>query len=87
MQPTVSVLSHLRLDVSIIQVQAFVMHSGFGVELWSYTRTFSDSQFLRKQSKRHSSNMHMQLEIGVETEAETDLHERGLLLQTESQKS
>lgn len=75
MQPTVSVLSHLRLNISIIQVQAFVMHSGVGVELRSYTRTLSDSHFPEAERPPEKAQKHMPqaVEIGVETEAEADV--------------
>lgn len=44
MQPTVSVLSHLRLNISIIQVQAFGMHRSFGVKLLLYSIPLSGSR-------------------------------------------
>lgn len=44
MQPTVSVLTHLRLNISIIQVQVIVMCRSFGVKLLLYSVTFSGSR-------------------------------------------
>lgn len=90
MQPTVSVLSHLRLDISIIQVQAFVMHSGFGVELWSYTRTLSDRHFPEAEWPPEKAQKHMPRaarDRGGDGGRNRNLHERRHLLQRETQNS
>uniref|UniRef100_A0A8C0LHS9 RNA binding motif single stranded interacting protein 3 n=1 Tax=Canis lupus dingo TaxID=286419 RepID=A0A8C0LHS9_CANLU len=52
MQPTVSVLSHLRLNISIIQVQAFVMHrkEAFGVKLLLFSIPLSGSHIFQVKS-------------------------------------
>lgn len=50
MQPTVSVLSHLRLDVSIIWVQAFVTCRSSGVKLLFCSMPFSGSLIFQIQS-------------------------------------
>lgn len=80
MQPTVSVLSHLRLNISIIQVQAFVMRSGVGVELWSYTGTLSDSHC--PEAERQVAR-----DRGGDRGRSRHLYERRHLLQRETQKN